>query len=108
MFSQAAVAELRRRLRALRKRWARRQKAIASACLWVAGGLGRAGLAVLRDSDSYVLAGIVCLAVGVGVVAGPGAGAIAAGATLLAFGFWLGYWRLSTIRPRGEPQDREE
>ncbi len=88
---------------ALKPRLRRVRRALALALSLGERGLrsaGRAALALLRDSDTYVLAGIGLLAAGVGMLAGAGAGLLAAGVTLFGFGLWLGYWRLSAVRPR--------
>lgn len=61
----------------------------------------RAVIAIATDEDTYVFGGIALLSSGVGIVLTPGAAVITAGVSLLGFGLWLGFWRLSA-RPGGE------
>lgn len=53
---------------------------------------------ILQDEDSYVYSGILLLGSGATALQGVAAGLVVWGSCLLAFGIWMGFWRLSARR----------
>lgn len=68
----------------------------------IANASKRIAKSAATDEDTYVFLGIALVSLSAGLLFGAEYAIGVAGAALLMFGWWLGYWRLSAKRESDE------